>query len=65
MCLERMHHQEDPIQKGSNQRIELQDKPPLVDGIVNIEAPNATFLVRDDIDLDKNVPIGQIFSTVV
>jgi hypothetical protein len=60
-----MHHQEDPIQKGSNRGIELQDNPPLVDGIVNFEAPNATFSVRDNMDLDKNVPIGQIFSTIV
>jgi hypothetical protein len=50
--------QEEPTKKGSNQRIELQDNPPPVDKNTNFEAPIAIMSAKDNIDLDKNVPIS-------
>jgi hypothetical protein len=55
--------QEEPIEEGPNQGVELQDNTPLVDRNFNFKVLDAIILAMDDINLDKNVPISQKIST--
>ena len=55
----------EPNQKSPNQETEIQENPPLIDGSVNFEVPNSCILAMDNVDLDENVSIDQIFSFVV
>jgi hypothetical protein len=56
--------QEEPTKEGLNQEVQLQGNPAMVDGNINFEVPYVVISVTDNVDLDKNVPIVQIFSTV-